>query len=369
MSGIQVRPIGNGGGSRMFAAVARSVYAGDSNWVAPFPGDEVRVFDPQANPALARRRWARWVVTRRDRLVGRIAAFAPADRPGIGYFGFFESADDRGCAAALLEHAECWLAEVGCRECFGPVPVTPRDQLGLLIEGFEQPPFLFTPYNPPYYSKLLESGGYHPACFLRAYGWELSSGDPRQIRRLAERAALSPRFRVRSLAAARLAEETRIITRLVNETLADAWHYDPISEREADELARLLRPILDPEIALIAEDEQGPCGVALALPDANWLWRRAGGRLWPLGWLRLLRDRRRIPQARVMVLGLAGRARHSGLAGQLIARWFCAAPLRGYRTAELAQVFDHNVQMRRILERMRLPVVRRYSVYTRTLTT
>jgi GNAT superfamily N-acetyltransferase len=154
---------------------------------------------------------------------------------------------------------------------------------------------------------------------------------------------------------------------MINSTLAEAWHFDPIGEREADAMARLLRPILDPTIALLAEDDTGPCGVALAVPDVNWLWRKAGGRLWPLGWARLLRWYRSIPQARLMALGLEPRVHGSSLAARLIGQLHRAGLARGYVRGELSQVFDDNESMRRILDRMRLPVVRRYAVFTRDL--
>lgn len=129
-------------------------------------------------------------------------------------------------------------------------------------------------------------------------------------------------------------------------------------------MARLLRPILDPAIALLAEDDAGPCGVALTVPDVNWLWRKAGGSLWPLGWARLLRWYRRIPQARLMALGLEPRVRGSTLAARLIGQLHHAGLTHGYVRCELSQVFDGNASMRRILDRMGFPVVRRYAVFT-----
>jgi GNAT superfamily N-acetyltransferase len=132
-------------------------------------------------------------------------------------------------------------------------------------------------------------------------------------------------------------------------------------------MARLFRPILDPSIALVAEDDAGPCAVALGVPDVNWLWRRAGGRLWPTGWARLLRWRRRIPQARLMALGLARRVQGSGVAARMITQLHQAALAHGYTNGELSQVYDDNLGIRRILDRMRFPVVRRYTVFARHL--
>lgn len=359
--------VGEGTGARRFAAVPAFVYRRDMNWTPPLPGEVRQTFDPRRNPALQTIQSQRWVLLDGDAAVGRIAGFTSATRPGVGYFGFFECTDQGDHARALLRAVEEWLVTQGCRECFGPITVTPRDQIGLLIEGFDRPAVLFTPYNPPYYARLLEGAGYAPMVLLRAYGWTPDYADPRGVMRLAERSASRSSIRIRPLQIDRLREETRLIASMINSTLAGAWHFDPMGDQEADTMARLLRPILDPAIALLAEDDAGPCGVALAVPDVNWLWRKAGGRLWPLGWARLLRWHRSVPQVRLMALGLEPRVHSSSVAARLIGRLHSTGQARGYARGELSQVFDDNTPMRRILDRMRLPVVRRYAVFTRDL--
>jgi hypothetical protein len=366
-AGGRIVMVDRGAGARQFAAVPWRVYRHDANWTPPLPGEARETFDPSRNPSLAAIRWQRWVLLDRDIAVGRIAGFTSATHPGAGYFGFFECEDRPDHARLLLRAVEEWLVEQGCRECFGPVAVAARDQIGLLTEGFDRPAMLFTPYNPPYYTRLLEAAGYGFAIGLRAYGWMPDYADPRGVERLADRAAARSSIRLRPLRLDRLREETRVVASMINSTLADAWHFVAIGEREADTMARLLRPIIDPAIALLAEDDCGPCGVALAVPDVNWLWRKSGGKLWPLGWARLLRWHRRIPQARLMALGLEPRIHGSSLAARLIGQLHRAGLARGYVRGELSQVFDDNAAIRRILDRMRLPVVRRYAVFARDL--
>jgi GNAT superfamily N-acetyltransferase len=185
------------------------------------------------------------------------------------------------------------------------------------------------------------------------------------LRKLAGRAAARGSLRIRTLDPAHLDEETRLVVRFLNETLAEAWHFEPISEVEAARFAAQLGPVLDHSLALIAQDRDGPCAVCLAIPDAWWLWRRAGAALWPFGWARLLRWRRRIPQARVVALGVLPRARGTAVMAQLIDRLDREARARHYLYGELSQVYEDNRAMRVVLDRMGFPVVRRYAVYGR----
>jgi hypothetical protein len=350
-----------------FRAVPFLVYRSDPNWTPPLPGEEEEAFNPRRTPSIRDDRARRWVLLEDGLPIGRVAAFLPARHPGVGYFGFFECPDDPAAAIQLLRTAEQWLVERGCHECYGPIAGTPRDRIGLLTEGFDRPALLFTPYNPPYYGRLIEAAGYAPRVLLRGFGWAPDFRDRLEVLEGGHQPERDATIRIRQIRPNRLAEDTRVIATLVNETMADAWHYDPIDEREADQMARLLRPIIDPRVALIAEDETGPCAVALTVPDVNWLWRKAGGRLLPTGWLELLRWRRRIPTVRMMALGVSRRIRGSSVARRMIARVHEGGVAAGFAHGELTQVFDSNRTMRRILERMGFPVVRRYAVFHRSL--
>lgn len=361
---IRIDPVDGRASTRLFAAVPRVLHGQDPRWLPPLPGDTRRALDPRWQPTLRPGRWRRWVAIGERGPVGRIAAFAPEHRRGVGYFGFFESDHRHVTAAALLGTAVTWLAVHQCTTVHGPLPITARDGIGLLVSGHDGPATYGCPWNPGHYPTLLEQCGLQPTVRLRSYRWRPDLIDHQRLRSLVARGRDSGRFRVRPVNARRLKRELREIVILVNETLADAWHYEPITMAEADVMARQLAPVLDPEMALLVEDDAGPCGVALAIPDPNWLWHRAGGRLWPTGWWTVLAERRRIPHLRVLALGVAARCRGSTVVAQLLDAWLGRAAAAGYQSAELAQVFDDNLAMCRLLDHIRLPIHRRFAVYS-----
>jgi GNAT superfamily N-acetyltransferase len=362
---IHVVPVERRGGSA-FHSVRREVYSGtELPWTPALYADEAARFSIRSNPSLVGTEHARWIAVAGRRPVGRIAAFAPSLPQTEGYFGFFESVDDPIVATALLRAAEAWLEQHGKTRIYGPIAINPRDEIGLLIDGFDSPGALLTPYNPPYYARLLESAGYQPKVHLRAYAWRPDMADVRGILPLGERLTRRAAIRIRTLDPGALEEEAVLVSRLMNQAFAHVWGYVPVTEAEAHTLARQLRPILDPNLCFVAEQRGRPCGVALTVPDANWLIRRIGGRLWPLGWLHALRLRRRIPCARIMALAALPGARHAGTAVSLLVATHRALKRGGYSYAEGSQVFDDNHLMRRLLERMGCPVVKRYAVFER----
>lgn len=364
---LTVVPVGNTRAGA-FHAVPGAIYETAYPAWTPIPRrEEAALFDPRRNPTLAHTEAARWVALRDGRPVGRIAAFAPREPAGTGHFGFFESPDDPEVVRALLGTAEGWLRLRGRQRAIGPVGITPRDQIGLLVDGFDRPAALLTPYNPPYYPGLLEAAGYRPILNLRAYAWRPDMVDTRGMIGLGTQIAARGALQIRSVDPDRLESEALLIARLLNQAFQHVWGYIPISDAEALAIAAHLAPVLDPSLCLIALRRGEPCGVAITVPDVNWLFRRIGGRWWPFGWLVALRWRHRIPHARFMALGVPSGRRATGTAVQLMLATHRALIAGGYRSAELSQVFDENQSMRRLLERMGCQVIKRYAVYERAL--
>ena len=356
------------GRAALFESVPARLHRSDPWWTPVLPGDERRRFDPRANPSLAGTALARWVAMDGKTPVGRVAAFAPREPADAGYFGFFESPDDAAIAGALLDRAAGWLAERGRSRMLGPIAVLPRDEIGLVVDGFDRPGTVLTPCHPPYYRGLLEAHGFRPAVRLRSYAWTPAVSDPGGVIGLDNRISTRGRLRVRPLDAARLESEAQLAAQMINTAFRGVWGFTPISPAEAAAEARDLRVILDPALCFFAQDADGPVGVALTVPDANWLLRRMGGRLLPFGWIRLLRWRRRIPWARFMALAVLPGGRAGGAALRLVLETHYALVRRGYTYAELAQVFDDNWSVRRVIERLGCPVARRFAVYERGAT-
>ena len=114
-------------------------------------------------------------LARRDgEVVGRIAGIVNHEhnrhfKERRGFFGFFECINDKAVAHALFDAAPLWLAERNLHALRGPMNPSLNYEIGLLIEGFDDPPTFMMTYNPPYYSGLIESYGFAKAHDLYSY--------------------------------------------------------------------------------------------------------------------------------------------------------------------------------------------------------
>lgn len=248
----------------------------------------------------------------------------------------------------------------------GPFNPSTNDMCGLLTEGFEFPPRIMMPYNPPYYPRLFEGAGLRPIHELLTYEVEAPASLPEAIRRVAE----TTRRRgvgVRCLNPRRLGEEAERFRQVYNAAWSENWGFVPMSEGEAAWMASQLRQVLVPELALFAEYDGRPIGFFLGLPDLNPALRVLGGRITPWGLLRFLVARRRVDMIRLILLGVVPEFRRRGVEALLLKQGHEAVRRLGYRGAEVGWILEENAVTRQTTQRWNARLVKRYGLYEASL--
>ena len=288
-----------------------------------------------------------------------------------GMFGFFEAENDPAVARALIDAAAAWLAERGRERMLGPMDFTTNDEVGLLIEGYDEPSMILEPWHPPHYRELLEGLGLAKRIDLLM--WTLWLGE------LWEGNAFHPMLH----AAAEKSREAGVVVRdmrrrdmegevarfrdVYNEAWGDNWGFVPITEAEVAFQAKNLKPILDEHWAMIAERDGEVVGAALTLPDVDQAFRRMNGRLLPIGWWHFLRRKRYIDRLRVFALGVRHAYQHLGVAAALYERHVQMAQAHGPRGGHMGWILETNDAMNRGMEGMGGRVVKKYRMYERVL--
>ena len=369
---ITIEPVENGRSSAEFVALPYRLYARDPRWVAPLRSREKDRWNPRRNPSLRSRRSWRFLARREGQVVGRIAAFVDAEfatrwLPGAGFFGFFECEDDLEVARLLFKAAESVLSRAGVRHVIGPIQMSTHDEVGLLVEGFEAPPTLHTPYNPPSYRTLLSVAGYVGRDESHAYEWRATDRPAERMRRIVARAERRSKIRLRPIDPKRWEEECRALHTLHNEAFAGVWGFVPMTWEEFAARAARVRPYVDPALTIVAEEEGVPVGFALTLPDLNQALAGLDGKLLPFGWLRLRRRVPKIRAARSVLLGVRPDRLARGVGARLGLATIEAGMARGYERSELALVHASNRGMRHVLEAFGCPPVRTYRLYEKSL--
>jgi GNAT superfamily N-acetyltransferase len=378
MGSVSIRPVRTRRELKRFVKVPFGLHREHPQWVAPLIFERMEFLDRGKNPYFEHAEAEYFVAERDGEPVGRITA--QVDRRwdefqggGDAMFGFFESAEDAGVAAALLGAASEWAAARGRERILGPMDFTTNDEIGILIEGFERRPMILEPWHPPHYRTLIEAQGFEKA--MDVLMWELQFGDLKQgerfdpsIHAAAEKALREEGIAIRNMDKRDMAGEVRRFMDVYNEAWGDNWGFVPITDAEVEFQAKNLKQVIDEDWAYMAEKDGEVIGAALTLPDINQVLAKLNGRLLPLGWLRFLLGKGKIDQLRVFALGVKHAYRHSGVAAGLYLKHLETAQRPGtIEGGEMGWILETNGPMNRAMEGMGGKVVKRYRIFEKRI--
>jgi len=351
------------------------LYEGVDQWVPPLISERKRHLDRRRNPFFQHADAEYFLARRGDRVVGRISAQVDARFNEIhendwGQFGFFECEDDPEVASALIDAASGWLRERRRDHVVGPMDFSLNHECGLLVDGFELRPQILENWHHPYYAGLLEGAGLEKAMDL--YKWRLMVDDRTKVLpiifEMADKLGPEHGITIRGMRRRDMQREISRFMDIYNAAWEKNWGFVPLTETEVRHYAKELKPILDENWAMVAENREGEAvGVALTLPDYNQVLKGLNGRLLPMGWLKALRERKKIDKVRVFALGVKPEYQHTGVAAGLYERHFDMAATTPQDGGEMGWILESNVAMNRGMEAMGGTIVKTYRIYGRDL--
>jgi len=369
MSGIAVRTVRGRRDLLRFIKFPWKIYAGNPHWVPPLILERKRLLDRRKNPFFKHAEVEFFVAERDGELVGRIAAivdhlYNSFHQEKVGFFGFFESINDAAVSTALFDAARDWLKSKGLASMQGPTNPSMNDEIGLLVDGFHDSPSIMLPYNPPYYADLCERYGLKKVMDLYCYSLMKDSMEHSRVDRLAELIRRRNSVQIRTLDLKNFRQEVERVKEIYNRAWEKNWGFVPLTEEEIDNLAGNLKPILDPDLVLFAEVNGKSVGFALALPDFNQVLKRIPtGRLFPLGWLQVLRYRSKIDRIRLFAAGILPEYQKRGIDALFYSELFHRGTSKGIDVGEAGWVLEINTMMNSGLEALNAKRCRTYRMY------
>lgn len=372
---IQIREVT---GKKMlddFIRVPWTIYRDDPHWIAPLVAERRQAFS-DSHPFFKHAGWQAWIAYRDGKPAGRISAqvdelHLKQSGQKTGFFGLVEATDEE-TFAALFEVAENWLRERGMQQVTGPFNLNINQDLGILVEGFDTPPYVMTGHALPRYGPAIENCGYEPVQDLLAY--ELSSGTltiPRVMQALIDRSG--ERISTRNLDRRNSAAELDTMRDIFNDAWRNNWNFVPFTSEEFRQVgAELLKVVPDDFIQIATIDGQDSAFIVM-LPNINEAIADLDGRLLPFGWAKLLwRLKVRFPKsARVPLMGVRQQYQNTrfgpALAYMTIKGVVDAGTARGLEKLEMSWILEHNHGVRNIIESVGGEVTKRYRMYEKDL--
>jgi GNAT superfamily N-acetyltransferase len=372
-----VDPVSSPSDLKEFVQLAYRIYAGDPNWPPPLRSDVRWMLDEAKNPFWKHAKRRLFLARRAGRVVGRIAAIVDDEHNRVhgektGFFGFFESENDREVALALFGAAEAAVRSMlpGCERLRGPANPSLNDEVGALVPSESDPglPFLMMTYNPAYYLDLFAEAGYAKEKDLVAILAPVGDLSFRRLARLSD--AVRKREKglvVRPIRMDRFDEDLAIVKTIYNAAWEKNWGFVPMTSEEIDAMAKKLKPIIHPPYILFVEIDGKPVGFHLALPDFNQVLVKMGGSLFPFGWLKFLTEKKKIDRVRVMALGVLPEYRRKGIDAILYYEAVKEGIRLGHKWAEFSWMLEDNLDILKPLEVFGGRIYRRYRIVEKGL--
>ena len=373
---IEIREVTGKRALHAFIRVPWSIYKDDPNWVPPLIAERKETFSPK-HPFFKHASWCAWVAYRDGQAVGRISAqvdrlYLKQNDNKTGFFGLIEAPDDGEVFKALFITAENWLHNQGMRQIIGPFNLCINQDLGILIEGFDTPPYVMTGHSPPYYGPAIEACGYQPAQDILAY--ELDSETltiPRVMQALIARTG--ERIKVRNLDRKAKDSEMEVMRNIFNDAWQNNWNFSPFTREEFNAVGRELLMVVPDGFIQIAEIDGEDAAFCVLLPNINEVIQDLNGRLLPFGWAKLLwRLKVKFPKsARVPLMGVRQKYQNTrfgpALAYMTIKAVIDVGKAKQLERVEMSWILDHNHGVRNIIESIGGEITKRYRLYEKDL--
>lgn len=353
-----------------FIKFPHKLYKGDKNWVPKLIMDEKNFFNPKKNPYYAHSEVMLFLAVKNDEVVGRISAHTNTQHnrvhhDKVGFFGFFESINDQNVASKLFDTAGNWLRTKGCDVMRGPMNFSTNDECGLLIKGFDTPPMVMMIHNKEYYQSLIENAGLDKVMDLFAYISDVQP-PPDRIKRLSDKLEKRGHFTIRSLNKSNkkaLKKDIETIFEIYTKAWENNWGAVPMTNLEFDHIVKELMPIVAPELVFIAEVDGEPAGFSMSLPDYNFVLKKLNGHLFPFGIFKLLYYKNKIPNLRVITMGVIKKFQNRGIDTVFYSKSFEIANKMGYKQGEFSWILENNVMMNRIAKSLDGECYKTYRIF------
>lgn len=346
------------------------LYINDSFYVPQLTQDMKTHFSHK-NPFLKHADVKFFLAFKNGKAAGRIASIINTQHIKIhnekaGFFGFFESINDREVSNALLNAVQHELKDQGMEIMRGPMNFSTNEECGFLLDGFDMPPMLMTPYNPSYYTDLMNAYGMTKSKDLHAYIYDVQDELPDKVLRvsaLAEKKGIT----VRSIDKKHFMRDMHVFKDIYNSAWENNWGFIPLADEEVFYSSKRLKPIVVPELTLIAEKNGEPVGFLGLIPNYNFVLKKMKGRFNPLTILKALYYSNKITDLRLLLYGIKPEYRNRGVDALLFKIGHKNIKKGGYKRIEFSWILEDNISVIRICEMFGARLYKKYRIYEKPI--
>ena len=324
-----------------------TLYKKNKYWVPPIIADELETFDKIKNPAFENAEAYFYIAYKNNEIVGRIAAIinwseVNDQQKNKTRFGWFDVIDDIEVTKALLEKVYELGRKNNLDHVEGPMGFSNLDKVGVLTEGFDEIGTMITWYNHPYYARHFEQLGFNVE---KEY---LESKFPFENVKLEffEKAndLVKRRYQLSPLNFKTTKEVMPHVDKmfdLFNKSYASLSSFVAITDTQKEYFKKKYISFINPEFIKFVEDkDHNIVAFSIVMPDFAAALQKSKGKLFPFGFLHLLKAKRQSKNVLFYLIGVLPEYQNKAVTAILFKECYETFKEKGilncYRTPELA---------------------------------
>lgn len=342
-----------------FVDFVNKLYRDDPNYMPAVFSDSLSSLNPEKNRSFNYCEARFWLAKRDGKTVGRIGAVINHSankkwNKNLMRFWHVDFIDDAEVSSVLFSEVEKWAKERECSEIAGPLGFTDLDLEGMLIDGFDERGLFVTYYNHPYYIKHLEDLGY-----VKDVDWVEYRGncpekkeDYAKLTHISELCLKRYNLHVKEIKTSKDFEYAASdIMKMINTAYTDLYSTSELDEEQRAAYVKSFKPIVNYKtlIALYDESEE-MVGFVAAIPDISKALKKSDGKLFPLGWIRVLRAIKKNDEYICILIGISPEYRNKGVPAILISHLFDGFVEVGAKTAVTCPMLEDNAKVLGLLK-------------------
>lgn len=281
---------------KRFMDFANQLYKDEPNYIPPIFFDEMNSTKQKKNLTLAFTDVIHLLAYEDGKIVGRIRGIINHKYNNKNdhlhlRFNHFDVLDNYEITKALLDTLIIWGKEKGMTQINGPIGFNDLEKQGLLIEGFEYEGMFITYYNFPYHKEHLEQYG-----LIKDVDWvEYRVNVPKEIsprlKKIQDRILDRSEYEVKKLRNKKeLKPYLYKIFHIYNEAFAPLHGVTELTDAQIDQYVTQYLPVMNLEyLSVIVDQEDNVVAFGLLGPSLNKPLVKNRGRLFPFGFISLLR--------------------------------------------------------------------------------
>jgi ribosomal protein S18 acetylase RimI-like enzyme len=359
-----------------FVMFPSKLYKNSKYWVSPIIDEELEMMDKEKNPVFKNAEAEYYLAIKNNEIVGRIAAIVnwvevKEQKKNKVRFGWYDVIDDLEVSKKLLDAVIDFGKKRELSFIEGPVGFSNMDKAGLLTYGFDELNTMITWYHNPYQKEHLKKLKMKKLAEWVEYRIQIYSEKdaPQKVKKFSN--LIMRRYNLRALNFKRKKDIVPYIDEmfdLLNKTYNTLQTFVPIQQYQIDHYKdRYLRYIHPEFIKSVADKDGNLIAFAITMPSFSRALKKMNGKLFPFGFLRILKSQWFNNRASLYLIGVHPEYQNKGVTAILFNDLQSMFNKRGIKEVETNPELVENKSIQAFWKNYESVLHKKRSTYTKEI--